>query len=58
VIFYVILFSLDLNLNPKIYTTIGRNGVHIFNLGTGQGATVLEVIQAFSQASGKVRITE
>lgn len=30
-----------------------RNGVHIFNLGTGQGATVLEVIRAFAAASGK-----
>ena len=28
--------------------------MHIFNLGTGRGATVLEVIQAFAQASGKV----
>jgi len=30
-----------------------REGVHIFNLGTGTGATVLEVIKAFSEASGK-----
>jgi len=31
----------------------GREGVHIFNLGTGTGATVLEVIKAFSLACGK-----
>jgi len=30
-----------------------RKGVLIYNLGTGEGATVLQVIQAFSQASGK-----
>jgi len=30
-----------------------KEGVHIFNLGSGKGATVLEVIQAFSKASGK-----
>lgn len=30
-----------------------RKGVHIFNLGTGQGATVLEVIRAFGAACGK-----
>merc|ERR1712004_772645 len=31
----------------------GKEGVHIFNLGTGTGATVLEVIAAFSEACGK-----
>merc|ERR1719347_23781 len=30
-----------------------EKGVHIFNLGTGTGATVLEVIAAFSAACGK-----
>ena len=30
-----------------------RSGVHIFNLGTGTGATVLEVIKAFAEESGK-----
>ncbi len=28
-------------------------GVHIYNLGTGQGYSVLEIIKAFSKASGK-----
>ncbi len=28
-------------------------GVHIYNLGTGQGYSVLEIIKAFSEASGK-----
>jgi len=30
-----------------------KEGVHIFNLGTGTGATVLEVIKAFAEACGK-----
>ena len=32
---------------------ICRSGVYIFNLGTGTGATVLEVIAAFSEVVGK-----
>lgn len=28
-------------------------GVHIYNLGTGQGYSVLEIVKAFSEASGK-----
>jgi len=31
----------------------GRQGVHVFNLGTGTGATVMEVIAAFALASGR-----
>ena len=31
----------------------GREGVKIFNLGTGQGTSVLEVVQAFSEACGR-----
>ena len=31
----------------------GREGVEIFNLGTGRGSSVLEVIKAFSKACGK-----
>ncbi len=31
----------------------GREGVEIFNLGTGKGSSVLEVISAFSEAAGK-----
>ncbi|HEX6946074.1 MAG TPA: UDP-glucose 4-epimerase GalE [Acidimicrobiia bacterium] len=30
-----------------------RPGVHIYNLGTGEGHTVLEVVKAFEEASGK-----
>ena len=30
-----------------------RSGTYIFNLGTGTGATVLEVIKAFGEACGK-----
>ena len=39
---------------------IGKSGVHIYNLGTGQGYSVLEMITAFEKASGrkiKSRIT-
>ena len=31
----------------------GREGVEVFNLGTGTGSSVLDVIQAFSKACGK-----
>ena len=31
----------------------GEGGVHIYNLGTGQGYSVLEVVEAFKKASGR-----
>ena len=31
----------------------GRTGVEIFNLGTGKGTSVLEIVKAFSKACGK-----
>ena len=31
----------------------GREGVEVFNLGTGQGTSVLEVVHAFSEACGR-----
>ncbi|MCA1320412.1 UDP-glucose 4-epimerase GalE [Bacillus tianshenii] len=34
----------------KLYTC---NGAHIYNLGTGQGYSVLEMVRAFEMASGK-----
>jgi len=30
-----------------------KAGLHIYNLGTGQGSSVLEMVEAFAQASGK-----
>jgi len=30
-----------------------RGGVHVFNLGSGSGNTVLQVVKAFSAACGK-----
>lgn len=36
-------------LNAKSQTA----GVHIYNLGTGKGYSVLDIVQAFEQASGK-----
>ena len=32
---------------------IGKTGVHLYNLGTGRGYSVLEMIQAFEKASGQ-----
>ncbi|WP_075180746.1 UDP-glucose 4-epimerase GalE [Pantoea sp. 1.19] len=34
-------------------TTAARPGAHVYNLGSGEGHSVLEVIHAFSQACGK-----
>ena len=31
----------------------GREGVEIFNLGTGKGSSVLDIVKAFSAACGK-----
>lgn len=31
----------------------GRPGCHVFNLGTGQGTSVLELLKAFEEAAGK-----
>ena len=34
--------------------TVGeKSGLHIYNLGTGKGSSVLEMVEAFAQASGK-----
>lgn len=35
------------------YMQQGRRGVHTWNLGTGKGVSVLEMIQAFERASGQ-----
>lgn len=42
----------DGHLAALEYAT-GRPGTHIFNLGTGQGTSVLEMNEAFSRACGK-----
>lgn len=35
-------------------TSVGKNaGLHIYNLGTGNGSSVLEMVDAFAHASGK-----
>lgn len=31
----------------------GKHGIEIFNLGTGKGTSVLEIIKAFSRACGR-----
>lgn len=35
-----------------IHFALGRTGVEIFNLGTGHGVSVIELIKAFSEANG------
>jgi UDP-glucose 4-epimerase len=40
-------------LNKIQQPSEGQSGEHIWNLGTGHGFSVLEVIKAFEQASGK-----
>ncbi|GLO61693.1 UDP-glucose 4-epimerase [Vibrio sp. MACH09] len=35
-------------------TSVGKNaGLHVYNLGTGNGSSVLEMVDAFAHASGK-----
>lgn len=37
----------------KAMNKFSESGVHIYNLGTGKGTTVLEIVKAFEKASGK-----
>ncbi len=41
------------HLKALDYLSSKKPGLEIFNLGTGQGSSVLEVIEAFEKASGK-----
>lgn len=34
-----------------------RVGCEVYNLGTGKGTSVLEMVAAFEKASGKVKLT-
>jgi len=57
---YIHVMDLAVGHVNALQKLIGRSGVHIYNLGTGQGYSVLEMIAAFEKASGrkiKYRIT-
>ena len=58
-----IILSADISLNSPVDLAAGhvkaiehcsnKEGVHIYNLGTGNGYSVLQIIEAFSKACGK-----
>lgn len=50
---YIHVTDLALGHLKAVEKKAGVSGVHIYNLGTGQGYSVLQVIDAFSKASGK-----
>lgn len=43
----------DFSLYGKAAEDGTRRGIGVFNLGTGKGSSVLEVVKAFSDACGK-----
>ena len=50
---YIHVVDLALGHLKAIEHCSGKEGVHIYNLGTGNGYSVLEIIDAFSKACGK-----
>ncbi len=50
---YIHVVDLALGHLKAIEKNAGKSGVHIYNLGTGNGYSVLEVIKSFSKACGK-----
>ena len=50
---YIHVVDLSLGHVKAVEKKSGESGVHIYNLGTGQGYSVLEIIEAFSKACGK-----
>jgi UDP-glucose 4-epimerase len=38
----------------KALENINENGVHIFNLGTGKGTSVLELVTSFNKVNGEL----
>lgn len=50
---YIHVVDLSLGHVKAVEKKSGHGGVHIYNLGTGQGYSVLEIIAAFSKACGK-----
>ncbi len=50
---YIHVVDLALGHLKAIEKNTNKSGVHIYNLGTGNGYSVLEIINAFSKACGK-----
>ena len=50
---YIHVVDLALGHLKAVENKTGKTGVHIFNLGTGNGYSVLQVIKAFEKACGK-----
>ncbi|MBQ3022422.1 MAG: UDP-glucose 4-epimerase GalE [Clostridia bacterium] len=50
---YIHITDLALGHLKAVEKKTGVSGVHIYNLGTGQGYSVLEIIKAFGKAAGK-----
>lgn len=50
---YIHVVDLALGHIRALEKLIGQTGVHIYNLGTGQGYSVLDMITAFEKASGR-----
>lgn len=50
---YIHVVDLALGHVKAIERKTGENGVHIYNLGTGNGYSVLDIIHAFEKACGK-----
>ena len=50
---YIHVVDLALGHLKALHKITRESGVHIYNLGTGNGYSVLEMVKAFEQASGK-----
>ena len=50
---YIHVVDLALGHLKALDALVGRTGVQTYNLGTGRGYSVLEVVKAFEQASGR-----
>lgn len=50
---YIHVVDLALGHVRALQKLVGQSGVHIYNLGTGRGYSVLEMISAFKKASGR-----
>ena len=50
---YIHVTDLALGHLKAVEKKANEKGVHIYNLGTGQGYSVLQIIDAFSKAAGK-----
>ena len=50
---YIHVVDLSLGHVKAVKVQSGKPGVHVYNLGTGKGTSVLELMHAFEKASGK-----